>query len=115
MSDPSPPFLIRTHTGATAHTIHVSGELDHATAPQLRVALHALDGSSRLTVLDMSRVSFIDSAGLREILIAHRQAERDGHELHIAGATGSVRSLFKITALDITLHLIDPLAPTTTG
>jgi anti-anti-sigma factor len=44
----------------------VAGELDIATAPALEsTLLHALDSEAASIVLDLERVSFIDSMGLR--------------------------------------------------
>jgi anti-sigma B factor antagonist len=64
-------------TGTTVQ-VHADGELDIASAPALieQAQAHLGEDTSRL-VLDLSRVSFIDSSGLRALLnIAEEQPER---------------------------------------
>ena len=49
--------------------VRVAGELDIATAPALEsTLLHALDSEAASIVLDLERVSFIDSMGLRVLV-----------------------------------------------
>lgn len=49
--------------------VHVQGEIDVQTAPNLRQAMdRAVDGSDGDLVLDMSGVGFIDSSGLGVLL-----------------------------------------------
>lgn len=50
-------------------------------------------------VLDLSHVDFIDSSGLGAILSVLKRMQ-SGSELIIAGATGSVVSMFKLTRMD---------------
>lgn len=49
------------------------GELDMATVPLLRAAVHdAADSQDRRIAIDMSEVAFMDSSGLRELISLHR-------------------------------------------
>jgi anti-sigma B factor antagonist len=50
--------------------LHISGELDMATADQLRGALSSGLARDRTLVLDMSGVTFADAIGIRVILEA---------------------------------------------
>ena len=51
------------------------GELDMATVPVLRAALHAaVDAGAGRLVIEMSGVAFMDSSGLRELISFHRDA-----------------------------------------
>ena len=73
------------------------GELDLAFAPKLAgaIAEHAHPGGT--IVLDLSRLRFMDSSGLAEILDAHNDAELNGWTLTIASAPGPVDRTFDLT------------------
>jgi anti-sigma B factor antagonist len=87
--------------------VHVAGELDLASAPELETVLHGLECECARIVLDLSHLSFIDSTGLRLAVIEHHRATMDGFDFAIAGATGQVLEVLRLTGLDIAL----PMAP----
>jgi anti-sigma B factor antagonist len=87
--------------------VHVAGELDLATAPELEEVLHGLERECARIVLDLSHLRFIDSTGLRLAVIEHHRATMDGFDFAIAGATGPVLEVLRLTGLDIAL----PMAP----
>jgi anti-sigma B factor antagonist len=109
MTAPNPPSLLTVDTEQTAEAavVRVAGELDLATVPQLRDAFAGLSRPQALVILDLSGLAFADSTGLREMLVEHRRAKREDYGFVIAGAAGSVRRLFQLTALDLTLVLVD--------
>lgn len=76
-----PPFLCTWQTGARAAWISVAGELDLASAPQLRQTLREAQLDARVVVLDLRDLAFIDSSGVHVILQAARDARREGHRL----------------------------------
>ena len=75
--------------------LRASGELDIATAPGLEVAVrrYAVAGSD--LVLDIRDVSFIDSVGLRAILVSHQHCERNTCSLALE-ASLPVRQRFDV-------------------
>jgi anti-sigma B factor antagonist len=77
--------------------IKVSGDLDFATAPELRAAL---DGANSEIVIDFARLTFLDAAGLGVLAQAHEQARRHGHRVVISHAGPMVRRLLTVTGLD---------------
>jgi anti-sigma B factor antagonist len=87
--------------------VHVAGELDLATAPELENILHGLERECGRIVLDLSHLTFIDSTGLRLAVMEHHRATMDGFEFAIAGATGPVLDVLRLTGLDVAL----PMAP----
>jgi anti-anti-sigma factor len=60
--------------------VHVAGELDLATAPELEEVLHGLERECARIVLDLSHLAFIDSTGLRLAVIEHHRATMDGFD-----------------------------------
>lgn len=101
-----PGLSISVESTDTAHVLRVSGELDLNTRGDLEAALGALPKPPLIVVLDFSQLSFVDSTGLKTLLVEHRKARAEGYEFVIAGALGPVRETFRITALDITLPLV---------
>jgi len=74
------------------------GELDLATVPQLEAEIARLRASGCATILlDLRRLAFMDSTGLRLLLRLHDQARSDGFRLAIADREGPVRRVLEIT------------------
>jgi anti-sigma B factor antagonist len=76
-----------------------AGELDAASSPQLERALAEARQPGGPVELDLSKVSFIDSSGLRVITGVVRDVEADGGSFTITAASEAVRRIFEITGL----------------
>jgi anti-anti-sigma factor len=70
-----------------AEIFELRGELDLSSAQLLEQALAAT--STRDVILDLSGLSFLDSAGIRTIDQAHRLLEEGERALHIVAASDS--------------------------
>ena len=57
------------------------------------------------TVLDLTELDFVDSAGIGMLIICNSTAEGAGGKLRIAGAGDRVRQAFEITHVDQVLAL----------
>jgi|1185.fasta_scaffold43323_2 anti-sigma B factor antagonist len=108
-------IAIRVESDDTAHVVHVAGELDLHTRAELEGVLAALPKPPPIVVLEFSGLAFVDSTGLKSLLNEHRRARAEGYELAIAGAHGSVRDVFRITALDLSLPLVADVASVVGG
>jgi anti-sigma B factor antagonist len=106
-------LTIRVESDETAHVLYVEGELDLNTRVELEAVLASLPKPPQIVVLDFSRLTFVDSTGLKSLLNEHRRARAERYEFAIAGAAGPVREVFRITALDITLPLVPDVASVT--
>src|SRR5919112_2261160 len=86
-----------TGDSATAR-LTVSGEVDSTSAPALRARLdEVLDkGAVELTV-DLTRVTFLDSAGLCVLAAAHRRCLRADVRLRVLASTRAVIRPMQIT------------------
>lgn len=91
-----------------AAVVALSGELDAHTATQLRTLLaeQLLAGPGNL-ILDLSALSFIDSAGLATLIAADKGTRRAGMKLVLAASAPSVRKVLKITGVDGVLATAD--------
>jgi stage II sporulation protein AA (anti-sigma F factor antagonist) len=93
---PSPYSIAEGQSTERARVLVLEGELDLAAAPRLQARVAETD-SARALVLDFARVTFIDSAVLKELLQARSElAERDV-KLVLAGVAPPVRRLLDLT------------------
>ena len=76
----------------------VVGEIDAHTAPMLSEAITA-DERPDLE-LDMTAIEFIDSSGLRVLILAHQNLEGRGGILQITNPSPPVKRLFEISGVD---------------
>lgn len=82
----------------------VQGEIDAATAPTLTADLaRAVSAGAGPVEVDLSAVTFIDSSGLRALIVARRDAEAAGQTLRIVEASDVVTRLLDVTGLTETL------------
>jgi anti-sigma B factor antagonist len=89
--------------------VTVDGELDLASAPNLKWTLTDVVGSgARQIIVDLSPVTFIDSTALGVLVAVHRGLGPD-RRMAIAGAEGDVRNIFELTGLDSTFDMFATL------
>ena len=87
----------------SGQVVHIRGELDLASAPQLSAALAeaaATETSKRPVILDMAEVSFIDSSALRALVLAGRELAAAGRQLQIGPRSEMVARVLSMTSLD---------------
>jgi anti-sigma B factor antagonist len=89
-------------------SLALEGELDLAGARQLEESLAAAEreGPARL-VVDMGRLAFIDSTGLRLLLQADARAREHGYELVLRPGEPAVQRTFEVTGTLAVLHFED--------
>jgi len=78
----------------------VTGEIDISTVPQLQVRLFELADSGGTLIVDLNRVTFIDSAGLGVLVGTARRAAKHGGSLHAVCARPQTRKLLWMTGVD---------------
>ena len=61
-------LTIKRIAGARSVTLQLHGDLDIATAPDLAEALNSIPASYGRLVLDLSKLGFIDSSGVRALV-----------------------------------------------
>lgn len=80
--------------------LHLAGELDLATAPRLRMAIDGhRDPAIATLVLDLARLTFIDSSGLHEIVVALKRQRESGGDLLLRHPSPSTRRVLDIVGL----------------
>ena len=94
------------HPGQTR--VVLVGELDIASTQTLENELLAIEANSPGTlVLDLRRVEFIDSTGLRALIAADERARSDGRRLAVVRGPNAVERLLAVTQLDQRLDIVE--------
>ena len=77
-------------------TISLEGRLDTTTAPELETELKdSLGGAASLT-LDMEKLEYISSAGLRVLLAAQKTMNKQG-EMKVVRVNQTIMEIFEVT------------------
>jgi anti-sigma B factor antagonist len=109
-----PPFACScTNGGLDAAWVHVAGELDIVTTPQLERTLHDSQSHARLVVLDLRELAFIDSCGMHAIVNASIRARQAGRRLVLVRVPAHVHRLLTLTGSSDQVEIgdVDPVAP----
>ena len=87
--------------------LHLTGELDLASSSVFERALEDPDvASAPLLVLDLDDLKFVDSTGLRIILLAHEGCRARGQEFAITPGSPQVQRLLSITSVAEHMHVL---------
>ena len=94
-------FALTVEPEGDVVTISVTGELDLATVPALRGALlGAIDRSVTRMVLDLRRVTFIDSVGVGAVLHAKRRIGASGAMVVVLAEDSYAQVIFEVVGAD---------------
>jgi anti-anti-sigma factor len=110
----SSPFEVTVEQRGTAVHIALVGELDISTASRLEDELGRQEAERPdLIVLDLQRLTFMDSTGLRLLISADSRAREEGRSVAILQGTEMVQRVMRLTRLDERLNIVeDPTALT---
>lgn len=105
MSDPTPPeaevplhLQIDRETGPDEVVLTLRGELDIASAPTLERAVEAArSANSARLIIDLAGVTFMDSTGLRVLLLARESIDGNGRELRLRPGPRQVQRVFELS------------------
>ncbi len=92
VGDDDPPIVV------------ADGQIDSHTSPFLDDALAAMAPGARVSI-DLSRVTFVDSSGLRVIVRAHKRQREGGGSLVLVAPSQTVVKLLDITGLTAELDI----------
>jgi len=86
--------------------VHVSGEIDLATCPQLRDVLAELvDRGIYHLVVDLEQVSFLDSSGIGVLMGVYRRIREHGGSLRLTAPSAQVRRVLDLTRVTMVVPI----------
>jgi stage II sporulation protein AA (anti-sigma F factor antagonist) len=101
-------FDVTTEDRGEAVHIRLSGELDISTAPKVEDELARVEPNRPdLIILDLSKLGFMDSTGLRLLISADARAREAGRDLAIVQGNEMVQRVLRLTRLDERLHIVE--------
>jgi anti-anti-sigma factor len=104
-----PHFEITSTKIGTTRSLKVVGELDsatsHALAEEFEQAVAQRDFGE--ITLDLEEVSFVDSAGLREMILLEQRAEREGIPLLVLRPPSHLTELLRVSGLSDRFRVAD--------
>ncbi len=109
----SSPFEVTIEQRGPAVHLTLVGELDISTATRLEDDVRRIEAERPETiVLDLQRLTFMDSTGLRLLITADARAREDGRRVAIVQGNEMVQRVLRLTRLDERLTIVeDPAAP----
>jgi anti-sigma B factor antagonist len=103
----SAPFKVQAEKEGDLHTVEVVGELDQATAPQLRSVLAEAAGDGGSVLVDLSDCEFIDSTGLSLMVESKRTIDNGERRFAVCCPHQDVRRMLELTGIDKAVGLFD--------
>lgn len=89
-------------------TLH--GDLDISTLGEATALVEAAEAAAPpVLVIDLSGLAFVDSSGVRLVLLADRRAQEDGRRLRVRLGTGPALRVFRALGLDDKLDTVDTM------
>ncbi len=85
--------------------LRLSGRLDSTTSPELSKVVDKELGEVQDLRLDLEKLDYISSAGLRVLLAAYKKMQAADGRMTVCNTGENVREVFKITGFDRTLGL----------
>ena len=91
----------------------LAGELDLSSALVFDEELRRIEDREHPStlVLDLRKLKFLDSTGLRLIWSAHARALRAGRRLKIVPGGTAIRRIFRLTGMNDRLDIVDETQP----
>ena len=97
---PSPSQLdVTTDRTPTQIIVHCTGRVTSDTAQSLKTAVKPLFSQSKLVVLDLTNVSYLDSSGLGTVVGLYVSAKAANSQLKLINLNQRLKELFSITRL----------------
>jgi anti-anti-sigma factor len=102
--------ILEIETEARDGLVHVTlrGELDLSTVTKVEDELKAVESDAPpVIVLDLKRLSFLDSTGLRCLVTADQRARENDRRVVLVRGPDPVQRVFTITRLEERLEMVD--------
>jgi anti-anti-sigma factor len=91
-------LVVESRTDADVVVLVLRGELDLTSAPAFEKELLAAEASNpRRLVIDLSGLEFMDSTGLRALLLARERAQSNRHQLALRRGPRQVQRVLELT------------------
>jgi anti-sigma B factor antagonist len=105
-------FEIHREMQGDAARLTITGEVDIATVPRVEEAVATvLAQGARSLIVDLSRLAFVDSSGLRMLITLNDRSAAEGWSLGLIRPPEPASSVFQITGAEENLPFIEDPSP----
>jgi len=88
------------------NVLALEGDIDLHVSPAVTESLNAMiKKKPERIVIDLSRATYIDSAGMAALILAMQEVEGYGGNFFLSGLQETLRSIFEISRLDRTFRI----------
>jgi len=98
----------KVHNYANVVLVEVEGRVDHGTAPAFGSVLlphvEGCTGETKKLLIDLGKVHYMSSAGLRVLMIAAKGCRKQDGKMVLAALQPTVKEVFKIGRFDMVLE-----------
>lgn len=98
-------ITIQKETETDRQTWFLEGRMDTSSSPQFKKKMEECPEGVKKLTLDFKKVPYVSSAGLRELLSAHKRISAGGGRMVVRGLNEQVREVFVITGFLNILHV----------
>ena len=103
-----PRFEVEVDDRDGAVRVALHGEFDLARAEEVEAELARVEGvRPARVVLDLRSLTFLDSSGLRVVVMAGARARREHRPFTVVRGPDQVQHVFEITGMDRELPMVD--------
>ena len=104
----NPGFDLHVERRGSAAIMRLSGELDITGADLLETRIKELaDDSPDVVVIDLRKVGFMDSTGLRSLLLARARGSEEGWSLKLIRGPEPVHRVLELTRMDEVFDFVE--------
>jgi anti-sigma B factor antagonist len=97
---PTPELQLNVEKTPSETIFHCSGRITSSTSSKLTHAVRDLIPEKKPIVLDLSKVTFMDSSGLGALVGVWVSAKKGGSELKLISLGQRVKDLLRVTGLE---------------
>ena len=97
---------ITTEVNGTEVVIYVEGRMDTATSPQLQAEVDKHIASADKIILDIAKLEYVSSAGLRVFLTTDQGMLDKGGELNLKNVPKAIMDVFEMTGFSPSLSAL---------
>ncbi|MDR1247213.1 MAG: STAS domain-containing protein [Clostridiales Family XIII bacterium] len=98
-------MTISEHTDNGRIVLDIEGRVDANTSAQLQDAIITALQTAKPVTVDFANVQYLSSAGLRALLLGHKQATSKGTTMEISNPSDFVTSVLNAVGFDKILHI----------
>ncbi len=97
---------IRSEENGNEVVIYIEGRMDTNSSPKVMEEVEKYVNTAQKIILDIEKVDYVSSAGLRVFVMADQQIIANGGELNVRNVANPIAEIFEMTGFNNMLTII---------